>query len=260
MPLAISQAWRSWKSAPGLAALAAIAFAVGIGSVTAIYTVVRGVMLKPLPYAQGERFVALFGGTVNSPAGRSSHSIPDLLEYQQRSRSFDVIGWFRLGSFIMTSGGQTQHVLGASVTTSLAHNLGVQPRIGRWFDDGQGAVISSTLWGRLGAEPSIIGKPVTLDGRTFTVTGVMPPGSQYQGPALKTSRATSGSRSIHAAVTPAGCRDSTWRTPVSNRVCRLNRRARTLHASLPKSRPRAHRLGSLTPPGWTIYARRSLRP
>ncbi len=65
MPVALSQALRSWKSAPGLAALAAIAFAVGIGSVTAIYTVVRGVMLKPLPYAEGERFVALYGGTLN---------------------------------------------------------------------------------------------------------------------------------------------------------------------------------------------------
>ena len=176
MPVAFSQALRSWKSAPGLAALAAIAFAVGIGSVTAIYTVVRGVMLKPLPYAEGERFVALYGGTLNAPDGRASHSMPDLIEYQQRSRSFDVFGWFRPGSFIMTMGGQTQHVLGASVTTSLAHNLGVQPRIGRWFEDDQGAVISSALWGRLGSDPAILGKPLTLDGRTFTVTGVMPPG------------------------------------------------------------------------------------
>ena len=112
----------------------------GIGSLTAIYTVFRGVMLKPLPYQHGERFVALNGAAVNEPGRRSAHNVPDLLEYQRRTRSFDEFGWFRPRSFNMTFGGQAQHVTGASVTPSLAHNLGVQPRIGRWFDDDRGAI------------------------------------------------------------------------------------------------------------------------
>lgn len=91
----LSQAWHSWKGAKTVAVLAAIAFGVGIGSTTAIYTVVNAVMLKPLPYAQGDRLVALFAASYTEPDSYSSLSIPDLLEYQQRTRSFDVFGLFR---------------------------------------------------------------------------------------------------------------------------------------------------------------------
>ena len=108
---ALSQAWQSWKSARAVAALAVVAFAVGIGSATAIYTVVNGVMLRPLPYADGQRFVALYGATFSEPGQRSAHTFPDLLEYQQRTRSFDVFGWFTPGSFNMTFAGQPQHVV-----------------------------------------------------------------------------------------------------------------------------------------------------
>jgi putative ABC transport system permease protein len=172
----LSHAWRSWTSARAVAALAIVAFAVGIGSATAIYTVVNGVMLRPLPYADGHRFVALYGARFTEPHGRSAHNIPDLIEYQQRSRSFDAFGWFRPGSFNMTFAGQPQHVVGAVVTPSLVRSLGVNLVVGQWFEDNQGAVISSSLWRRLGSDPGIIGKAVTLDGRTFTITGVTPPG------------------------------------------------------------------------------------
>jgi predicted permease len=173
---ALTHAWRSWMSARGVAALAVVAFAVGIGSATAIYTVVNGVMLRPLPYAEGHRFVALYGATFSEPRQRSAHAFPDLQEFQQRTQSFDVFGWFRPGSFNMTFAGQPQHVVGAEVTPSLARNLGVNPIVGQWFDDEQGAVISSALWARLGRDPQIVGKPITLDGRNFTITGVTPPG------------------------------------------------------------------------------------
>ena len=86
-----------------------------------------------------------------------------------------MFGWFRPASFTMTYAGQPQHVGGAAVTPSLAHNLGVNPIVGQWFTDDQGVVISTALWRRLGSDPDIIGKPLTLDGRTFTITGVMPP-------------------------------------------------------------------------------------
>ena len=176
MLTAFAHAWRSWMSARGVAALAVLAFAVGIGSATAIYTVVNGVMLRPLPYADGHRFVALYGARFSEPRQRSAHTFPDLQEYQQRTRSFDAFGWFRPASFNMTFAGQPQHVVGAEVTPDLAKNLGVNPIVGRWFDDDQGAVVSSALWRRLGADPQIVGKPLTLDGRHFTITGVAPPG------------------------------------------------------------------------------------
>ena len=66
---AFSQAWASWKTAPGVALLAVVAFAVGIGSATAIFTVINGVLLRPLPYPSSERFVSLYGSNTNS-AGR----------------------------------------------------------------------------------------------------------------------------------------------------------------------------------------------
>jgi predicted permease len=175
MLAALSHAWRSWKGAAGLAALAIAAFAVGIGSATAIYTVVSGVILRPLPYAGGERFVAIYGARFTEPDQRSAHTFPDLLEYQQRTRAFDLFGWFRPASFNLTFAGLAQHVDGLQVTPSLAHNLGVQPRLGTWFTDDRGAVISSPLWTRLGADPGIVGKAIALDGQAFTVTGVMPP-------------------------------------------------------------------------------------
>ena len=64
---ALSQAWASWKTAPGVALLAVVAFAVGIGSATAIFTVINGVLLRPLPYPDGERFVSLYGVEHDQP-------------------------------------------------------------------------------------------------------------------------------------------------------------------------------------------------
>jgi putative ABC transport system permease protein len=177
MRSALAQAWRSWASAKGLAVLAAAAFAIGIGSATAIYTVLNGILLKPLPYPHAERFVALYSGSLNEPESqRGSHRFPDLIEFQQRARSFDVFGWFRPGGSNLTFAGQPQHVPGIAVTASLAHTIGVSPMIGQWFSDPQHAVISYALWRRLGAHADIVGKPVTLDDRMFTITGVMPPG------------------------------------------------------------------------------------
>jgi predicted permease len=174
---ALWQAWHSWKSARAVAALAALACAVGIGSATAIYTVVHGVLLKPLPYPGGDRLVALYGARFSEPDQRSAHTFPDLIEYQQRARSFDVFGWFRQISVSLTFGAQApQHIVGAAVTPILARGLGVSPMIGTWFADDQSVVLGYALWRRLGQDPAIAGKTVTLDGRPYTVTGVMPAG------------------------------------------------------------------------------------
>ena len=75
---AFSQAWRSWKTAPGVAVLAVVALAVGIGSTTAIFTVVNGVLLRPLPYPDGERFVSLYGASTTNPGTMMAMSVPEL--------------------------------------------------------------------------------------------------------------------------------------------------------------------------------------
>ena len=171
---ALSSAWRAWKSAKGVALLAIVAFAIGIGSATAIFTVINGVMLRPLPYPDGDRFVALYSAETTEPGRYGSLSVPDLIDYEKATTSFDVFGWFRLANFNLTVSGDPQYVNGAAVTPSLVQNLGVNPILGQWFSSQDGAVISYALWRRLGADPNIVGTSLRLDDRQFTVTGVMP--------------------------------------------------------------------------------------
>ena len=89
---AFKQAWASWKSAPGVAMLAVVAFAVGIGAATAIFTVVNGVLLRGLPYPHGERFVALFGGSTTNTT-MMAMSVLELQDYERQTTTFDAIGW-----------------------------------------------------------------------------------------------------------------------------------------------------------------------
>ena len=171
---ALSQAWASWKTAPGVALLAVVAFAVGIGSATAIFTVINGVLLRPLPYPDGERFVQLHGARTTAPGTTMPMSVPELQDYEQQTTSFDAFGWFRVVRFRMTAPGEPQFVPGAAVTPALARQLG-PPLLGQWFADDTSAVISSALWRRLGGGRDIIGSAITLDERQYTITGVMPP-------------------------------------------------------------------------------------
>ena len=172
---AFSQAWASWKTAPGVALLAVVAFAVGIGSATAIFTVVNGVLLRPLPYPNSDRWVLLSRARTTEPGTFMGMSVPELHDYEQQTTSFDVFGWFRFpGRFHLTAPGEPQYVPGTAVTPALARQLG-SPFLGQWFADDSSVVISTTLWRRLGASRDIIGSGITLDDRRYTVTGVMPP-------------------------------------------------------------------------------------
>ena len=171
---ALSQAWASWKTAPGVALLAVVAFAVGIGSATAIFTVINGVLLRPLPYPNSERFVSLYGANTTAPGPFMAMSVPELQDYQQQTTSFDAFGWFRAGQYHLTAPGEPQFVPGTAVTPALARQLG-PPLLGQWFADDSSAVISSALWRRLGGGRDIIGSAITLDERRYTVSGVMPP-------------------------------------------------------------------------------------
>jgi predicted permease len=171
---AFKQAWASWKTAPGVALLAVLAFAVGIGSATTIFTVVNGVLLRPLPYPDAERFVSLYRVNTTDPGTMNTMSVPELQDYERQTTSFDAFGWFRTVRFRLTAPGEPQFVAGAAVTPALARELG-SPRLGQWFVDDTSAVISTSLWRRLGGGREIIGRAITLDDRQYTITGVMPP-------------------------------------------------------------------------------------
>src|SRR4051812_13429517 len=184
---AFSQAWASWKTAPSVALLAVVAFAVGIGSATAIFTVINGVLLRPLPYPDGERFVLVYGVNTTAPRTMMTMSVPELQDYEQQTTSFDAFGWFRTGRFRLTAPGESQLVPGAAVTPALVRQLG-PPRLGQWFFDDTSAVISTSLWRRLGGGREILGRAITLDDRQYTITGVMPPAFQLPLPTLGLSR------------------------------------------------------------------------
>lgn len=168
---------QSWRSAKGSALLAIVAFAVGIGSATAIFMVVNSLLLRPLPYPQGDRYVMVLGGSPKDPISRSSLTVQDLLAYQQ-GRSFESFGWFGLTNLNLTAPGEPQHLNVVRVTPQLVQGIGVAPLMGRWFANPAGgeAVLSYGLWQRLGADPRLIGSAVTLDDQRFTVAGVMPRG------------------------------------------------------------------------------------
>lgn len=179
----VLHAWKSWKSAKAVGLLAATALAAGIGSATAIYTVVDAVLIQPVPWPHSERFVSLFSARLDTTSRGewASTSWLDLMEYQQKTRSFDAFGVFLPRDFRLTAPGQPQHLTGVEVTPSFVQSLGVSPIVGRWFGDAaheQGnanlAVISIALWNRLGSDPKIVGRALTMDGRQYTITGVMP--------------------------------------------------------------------------------------
>ena len=169
------QAWRTWRGGAGVGLLATAALAAGIGSATAIYSIVNAVMLKPLPYPDSERFVAILGGATNDPTHDSSLTYDDAQAYQDRTQAFDLFGWFRESSQNVTVEGEPHHVEGVRITDRFVHGLGVNPMLGQWFRNETEVVISNAFWRRLGSDAAMVGKPITMDGRSYTIAGVMPP-------------------------------------------------------------------------------------
>ena len=174
-----SRALRSWYSAKGAALLAILALAIGIGAATAIYTLVYSLLLKHVAYRDGERFVALFSSNVKNPDSIGSETLTHLLEYKSQSHSFDMVGWFVFNNFNLTNPGEPQHVAGIEVTPTLALSLGIEPTQGRWFTEDAAesnvAVIAHSLWERLGGDRALLNKSITLNGKSYTVIGIMPP-------------------------------------------------------------------------------------
>jgi hypothetical protein len=100
--------------------------------------VVNEVMLKPLPYRDGDRFVVLLSSTLNDPEHYGSLLSKDAETYEQRTRVFDAFGWWRESGQNLTFAGEPHHVQGVAVTTSLVGQLGVNPVFGQWFQDENG--------------------------------------------------------------------------------------------------------------------------
>ena len=160
--------------------MAIAALAIGIGSATAIFTVVQTVMLKPLPYAQDDRWVAILGGSTADSEHFSGLSWAECKAYQAGLVNFELVGWFPVGGdFNLTPAGRGQafalHVSGIEVSPALLAQSGARPLTGRVFTGSDGehvAVVSRRLLAQLGS--GIIGNAVRLNGESYTVVGAMP--------------------------------------------------------------------------------------
>jgi predicted permease len=168
---------------PGFAFLAVLALALGIGATTAIFTVVDSVLLRPLAFKDPERLVvALHGSNANGPV-----SPADYFDYRRSARSFERLSAAQAWGGTLGGGERPERINGLQVSTDLFDLLGIAPIAGRTFvlgEDEPGrdrvVVLTHALWQRrFGADPSIIGRPVSLDSQPYVVVGVMPPGFRF---------------------------------------------------------------------------------
>jgi len=165
---------------PGLAAVAMLALALGIGANTAIFSVVNSVLLRPLPYPEPNRLISVYYNTRDF--SYSSVSYPNLLDWRRENHSFSNLAGYRGDDVILTGAGQPEHLSCEYVTAAFFSVLGVTPRLGRDFlaqEDQKGSggavILRYGFWQRhFGGDPRILGKALTLNGRSFAVVGVLP--------------------------------------------------------------------------------------
>jgi putative ABC transport system permease protein len=185
MLLTILHAFRSLRRSPGFALLAIAILSVGIGTTTAMFSITRTVLLKPLAYRDPDRLATLLG---NAPQfAKEISTMPvnaqHYLLWREHSRTLEEIGLVVPDSKILSGLGASDQIAGVRITSNFFHLLGAQPMLGRDFAEGedqagknQVVIISYEFWqNRLSARRDALGLKILLDGQTFEVIGVMPP-------------------------------------------------------------------------------------
>jgi predicted permease len=172
----------------GFTAVAVIALGLGVGANTAIFSLVNGVLLRPLPFPDAERIVYFEGKNPGQGITDSNISFPDFTDWSQQNGLFASTAAYWTGNANLgADGAEPERVPRAGVTTGFFSVLGVQPVLGRAFvpeDDKPEAItvaiISHGLWERrFGSDSAIVGKQVQISSRPLTILGVMPPGFEY---------------------------------------------------------------------------------
>ncbi len=174
---------RTLRKSPGFTTVAVLTLALGIGADTAIFSVVDAVMLRPLPFAEPGRLVRLWGNVRRQRVERRGASYPDFVDWRAQSRSFEAMAATEDTVATITGGEEPERVRGELVSQTYLDLVGVRPVIGRGFrpEEDQApqrdavALIADSLWRRrFGADPAIAGRTLQLDGKDFTILGVMP--------------------------------------------------------------------------------------
>jgi putative ABC transport system permease protein len=175
---------RSLSRSPGFTLAAVATLAIGIGANAAIFSLVRAVLLRPLPFAQPERLVSLWESNEAKGHSRMVASPPNYLDWKAQSRSFESMGAFVDSTLVAAEPGRgkAQRLDGAAVTAGFFETLGVRPLHGRLFRESETSpghpavvVLGHGVWRRrFGADPGIVGRTLRLDGEPYEVVGVMP--------------------------------------------------------------------------------------
>ena len=181
-------ALRMLRKSPAFAAIAILTLALGIGANTALFSVVNGVLLNPLPYPHSGQLVAISERNAGQPQAPISYL--NFLDWQRDNRSFSSMAMYRHEDYNFTSGhGPAQRVNGFMISAQFLSTLGVHPALGRDFnpnDDRLGAapiaLLSDGFWHlEFGGSPSILDHVITLNGADYTVVGILPPDFLFYG-------------------------------------------------------------------------------
>jgi putative ABC transport system permease protein len=174
--------WRVMRRSPGFAAVAILTLAIGIGANAAIFSIVNGVLLRPLPFPDSSRIVTIWETDANRNVVRGTASPAEFLDWRDMNHSFAELSGWRSLLFTITGSGDAEQVHGSQVSGNFFRMLGVGPVIGRDFsseDEKPGreqvAILTYALWQRrYGGDSSVIGKSILLDERPYTIIGILP--------------------------------------------------------------------------------------
>jgi putative ABC transport system permease protein len=174
-------ALRRLKNNPGFTVVAVLTLALGIGANTAMFSIVNAVLLRPLPYRDPQRLILLAEHWPQFP--RLSLSYLNYKDWRDQSHSFEAVGAVRNTLMTMTGGAEAERLPSQNVTANLFDLLGVKPELGRGISDAEDkpgapavALISHSLWERrFSSSPSVLSQTITLDNKSYSIIGVMPP-------------------------------------------------------------------------------------
>jgi putative ABC transport system permease protein len=177
----LSYALRQLRQSPGFALTAILTLALGIGATTAIFSIVEGVLLRPLPFANPSQLVA-FGDKLDGlDLADPVVPAPEILEYMRETHSFSGLGGYRHTMYELSGAGEPAQISVTRMTASVFPTLGVSPAHGRFFqrqeDEGksQVAVLSYQTWqSRFHGDPRVVGQTIELDRKPYEIIGVMP--------------------------------------------------------------------------------------
>lgn len=173
---------RTLIARPSFTLATALTLALGIGATVAIFSIVDGVLLRPLPLHAPDQLVVIWDTHPRLPVPFMVATPPRLIEWRNQRQLFDEVGGFNSIQLTMADEGAAEELTGAAVTEGLLPALGVSPALGRFFIPNEfvlnaprAVILSQALWRRrFGADPSLIGRTIDLSGAPYTVVGIMP--------------------------------------------------------------------------------------